>query len=141
MTIVESVMDWLKTCPELADGMLNLDWLPADAREFSLDVVPCDEIIKRFTTGATKRQFLFYIASRAFVGEDIRDAEDNYKFYESFSRWIEHQNAIGNLPDLGEGRAARSVRVSTSGYPMQVSDDGRARYQIQLKMIYVQEAL
>lgn len=141
MTIVESVMDWLAQCPALAGGQINLDWLPAKAREYSLDVVPCDEIVQRFTTGATKRQFLFYIASRAFVGEDIRDAEDNYTFYESFSHWVEQQNMTGNLPDLGEGRAARSVRVSTSGYPMQVSDDGRARYQIQLKMIYVQEAL
>lgn len=139
MTIVDSLMTWLGQCPALAGGQINLDWLPADAREFSLDVVPCDEIIKRFTTGATKRQFLFYIASRAFVGEDIRDAQDNYTFYESFSQWVEQQNLDGNLPDLGEGRGARSVRVTTSGYPMQVSDDGRARYQIQLKMIYVQE--
>lgn len=139
MTIVDSLMTWLGQCPVLADGQINLDWLPADAREYSLDVVPCDEIISRYTTGATKRQFLFYIASRAFVGEDIRDAQDNYTFYESFSQWVEQQNLDGNLPDLGEGRGARSVRVTTSGYPMQVSDDGRARYQIQLKMIYVQE--
>lgn len=139
MTIVESLMDWLGQCPALAGGQLNLDWLPADAREYSLDVVPCDEIVSRYVTGATKRQFLFYIASRAFVSEDIRDAQDNYTFYESFSQWVEQQNLIGNLPYLGEGRAARSVRVATSGYPMQVSDDGRARYQIQLKMIYVQE--
>ena len=104
MTIVDSLMTWLGQCPVLADGQINLDWLPADAREYSLDVVPCDEIISRYTTGATKRQFLFYIASRAFVGEDIRDAQDNYTFYESFSQWVEQQNLDGNLPDLGEGR-------------------------------------
>lgn len=139
MTIVKSLMDWLGQCPALAGGQINLDWLPADAREYSLDVIPCDEIVSRYTTGATKRQFLFYIASRVFVGEDIRDAQGNYTFYESFSQWVEQQNLIGNLPYLGEGRAARSVRVATSGYPMQVSDNGHARYQIQLKMIYVQE--
>lgn len=141
MSIATAIMDWLQTCPALEGGQLNLDWLPPDAREYSLDVVPCDEIIKRFTTGATKRQFLFYIASRVFLGEDIRDAEDNYNFYESFADWVERQNVSGNLPDLGAERTVRSVRVSTSGYPMQVSDDGRARYQIQLKMIYVQEAV
>lgn len=139
MTIVESIMGWLKDCPGLEDGKLNLDWLPADAREYSVDVIPCDEVLTRYSTGATRRQFLFYLASRTFVGEDIRDAQDNYKFYEDFSRWVKQQNASGALPDLGNDRAARSVRISTSGYPMYVDDDGRARYQIQLKMIYVQE--
>lgn len=140
MTIVESLMDWLKECPALSGGQIHLDWLPPEAREYAVDVIPSDEIVARYTTGATKRKFLFYLASRAFVGEDIRDAADNYTFYESFSKWVERQNASGNLPDLGEGRAVRSVRVTTSGYPAQVSEDGLVRYQIQLQMIYIQEA-
>ena len=138
MTIVNALLGWLKTCPELSNGTLNLDWLPESAREYCIDVIPCDEVLRRYTTGGARKQFLFYLASRTFVGDDTRDACDSYEFYEKFSAWVSEQNLLGNLPDLGEKRSVRSVRVSTSGYPLYVDDDGRARYQIQLKMIYTE---
>lgn len=138
MTLVESVMDWLLTCPELSRGELNLDWLPPEARSYSVIVIPCDEVVKRFTAGATKKKFLFYVASREFLNDDIRDAQENYEFYEAFSKWVEQQNRTGNLPDLGDGRRATSARVTTSGYPLQVSPDKKAVYQIQLRMDYIQ---
>lgn len=138
MTLVESVMNWLLTCPELSGGELNLDWLPPEARSYSVIVIPCDEVVKKYTTGATEKKFLFYVASREFLSDDIRDAQENYEFYEAFSKWVEQQNFIGNLPDLGAGRRAVSVRVTTSGYPLQVSPDKKAVYQIQLRMNYKQ---
>lgn len=136
MTLVESVMNWLLTCPELSGGELNLDWLPPEARSYSVIVIPCDEVVKKYTTGAKKKKFLFYIASREFLSDDIRDAQENYEFYEAFSKWVEQQNRTGNLPDLGDGRRAISVRVTTSGYPLQISSDKKAVYQIQLRMDY-----
>lgn len=139
-TIIDALMDWLKTCPELTDGEMNIDWLPADARGYSVDVVECQPVLKRYSTGTTKKQFIFYLVSREFLGDDIRDAQDNYTFYEAFAAWVEKNSLAGNLPDLGEGRAARSIEVNTSGYPIYVSEDGRARYQIQLKLIYAEEA-
>lgn len=138
ITLVESVMDWLQTCPELSGGELNLDWLPPEARSYSVIVIPCDETVKKYTTGATKKKFLFYVASREFLSDDVRDAQGNYQFYEAFSEWVEQQNLIGNLPDLGERRKVTSVRVTTSGYPLQVSPDKKAVYQIQLRMDYKQ---
>lgn len=140
MTIVESVRSWLQTCPALEDGVLNIDWLPPDAREYSVDVVPCTELLRRYTAGGTsKKQFQFNLSSRTFVGEDIRDAQDNHEFYEAFSAWVERCNAAGALPELGEKRAAQRVTINTSGYPMTVSEDGRARYQIQMTLRYLQE--
>lgn len=139
MTIAESLIEWFSGCPVLADGVMHLDWLPADVREYAIDIIPAEETVQRYTSGMTKRQTQFYLASKAFNGfEDIRDALDNYTFYEDFTAWVEQQNAAGSLPDLGENRAARSVRIATSGYPAQVSEDGMIRYQIQLQLIYVQ---
>lgn len=140
-TIIDALLDWLKTCPELANGEMNIDWLPENARKYSVDVEPCQPVLKRYSTGVTKKQFIFYLASRVFLGgDDIRDAQDNYAFYEAFATWVEKNSLAGNLPDLGEGRAARSIEVNTSGYPIYVSEDGKARYQIQLKLIYAEEA-
>lgn len=138
MTIVDALLNWLQTCPELQNGTLNLDWLPENAREYCIDIIPCEEVLQRYTTGGARKQFLFYLASRTFVGNDIRDTCDNYEFYEKFSSWVSKQNVDGNLPNLGTDRTVRSVRVSTSGYPLYVDNDGGARYQIQLKMIYTE---
>ena len=130
-------MSWLRECPELADGKLRIDWLPEDARQFSIDVVPCTPLLKRYTGGSrTLKQFQFNLASRVFVGADVRDAMDNYEFYEAFAAWIEDKNKNREWPELGENREARGIQVNTSGYPMLIREDGLARYQIQLTLKY-----
>lgn len=139
VTIAEAMMSWLRECPELADGKLRIDWLPEDAREFSIDVVPCTPQIKRYTGGKTLKQFQFNLASRVFVGADVRDAMDNYEFYEAFADWVQSRNKKREWPELGGNREARGIQVNTSGYPMLIRDDGLARYQIQLTLKYEEE--
>lgn len=44
MTIIDGVRAWLKTYEGLADGRLSVDFLPEEAKSYSVDTVPTTEI-------------------------------------------------------------------------------------------------
>lgn len=137
MTNIEAVRAWLRTYPPLAEGRMCVDYLPEDAQTYSVDSVPGPEVVTRYLDGSSIRQLDFVLASRVFYGDQIAQNTDNLEWYEAFSDWVRAQNRRPkHLPQLADGRMARAVEVTTSGYPFQVSDDGRARYQIQLKLTY-----
>ena len=137
MTIIESVRQYLEGCPLLEGGRLNVDFLPPEASNYSVDVVPATPIIKQYLDGSSMRQFLFVFATRAYYGEHIRQQLDNLAFFEAFSEWVEDQNSKKIFPGLGPGRRPRKLEVTTSGYVFAV-DTENARYQIQLKLTYFQ---
>lgn len=139
MTIIETLRNWLRTYSPLSTGRLAVDFLPKQAQTYSVDSVPCKEEVRRYLDGSSLRQFLFTLSSREFKGEDIGQNVDNLAFYEGFSTWVMEQNRARRFPQLGEGRTARKIEVTTSGYPFQVDDHGTARYQIQLRLEYFQK--
>lgn len=139
MTSIEALRGWLRTYEPLSAGRLAVDFLPKQARTYSVDSVPCKEEVKQYLDGSSLRQFLFTLSSREFKGEDITQNVDNLAFYEGFAAWVLQQNRARRLPALGEGRTARKIEVATSGYPFQVDEHGTARYQIQLRLEYFQK--
>ena len=139
MTLIEALRSWLRTYPPLSKGRLAVDFLPKEARTWSVDSVPCKEEVRRYLDGSSLRQFLFVLASREFKGEDLGQNVDNLAFYEGFASWVLAQDRARRLPMLGEGRTARKIEVTTSGYPFQVDEHGTARYQIQLRLEYFQK--
>lgn len=140
MTNMEAVREWLRTYGPLSTGRIGIDFLPVDKQTYSVDSVPGPEIIKQYIDGSALKQFDFVIASREFYGDSIGQNADNLRWYEEFTAWVAQQNRRPkNLPRLGLGRQAQKVEVTTSGYPFQMSQDGAARYQIQLKMTYFEK--
>lgn len=134
MTIIESVRAFLQECPLLTGDRLNVDFLPAEAATYSVDVVPTTPIIKRYFDGGSMRQFSFLFATRTFYGQTVRQQLDNLAFFEAFSEWIERSS----LPELGEGRQAIRLEVVASGYAFAAGTEN-ARYQVQLKLTYHQK--
>lgn len=139
MTIIDALRAWLRTYPPLADGRLGVDFLPADAQTYSVDSVPGKEVVKRYLDGSALKQFDFVLSSRKFYGDQIAGNADNLAFYEGFSRWVAAQDRARRFPALDGGRTPRRIEVTTAGYPFLVSDDGLARYQIQLKFTYFEK--
>ena len=115
MTIMEALRSWLRTYPPLSAGRLAVDFLPKEARTYSVDSVPCKEEVRRYLDGSSLRQFLFTLSSREFKGEDIGQNVDNLAFYEGFSAWVLEQNRARQLPWLEGGRTARKIEVTASG--------------------------
>lgn len=138
MSIIEALQRWLNNYEPLKDQRLNVDFLPADAGSYSLDVVPCKEWVKHYIDGSGERQFLFNLSSREAFDDTLCRQMENVGFYEAFSEWLEGQTKNGILPLLGDGKTARKVEAVTSGYPF-VQGTNTAKYQIQCKLTYFQE--
>lgn len=140
MTIIQAVRDWVSTCPLLEGGQVHVDFLDQEAASYSVDVTPGEPVVKYYMDGSSVRQFLFRVASRALYGDDIRQNLDNIGFFEQFAAWVEEQNALRKLPDVGPGRKCRSLEVTTSGYVFE-ENTNFACYQIQCKLTYLQEEI
>ncbi|MBR2284568.1 MAG: chloramphenicol resistance protein [Ruminococcus sp.] len=137
-TIIESLRDYIMRFPELKDGCLLVDFLGNEPIEYTIEPVPCDPVIKKYTDGSCVKQFLFLFASREFFSEEIAVNLSNLSFYEQFEDWIDSQNDEGILPDLGNGREPVSIEVMTRGYAF-AADTNTARYQIQLRLLYEED--
>lgn len=75
MTIIEAVREWLRGCPLLSDGMLNVDFLPPEAASCSLDVTPVQPVVRTFIDGESERQFAFVLATRTYYGGLVRQQQ------------------------------------------------------------------
>ena len=141
MTIVESVKDFILTCPLLDDlKRLNIDFLPEDPDTYSIEGIPAPEIITKYLDGSTERQFVFVFAARFFYSEEVRNNIENSGFYEKFAEWLEEQTEADNLPVLDGGRTASKIEAMSSGYLYDIAGDlTNARYQIQCRLIYDKE--
>lgn len=139
MTIIDGVRAWLKTYEGLADGRLSVDFLPEEAKSYSVDTVPTTEIVKRYLDGSSIRQFLFCVSSREFYSDNIAQNVDNQAFYEGLAAWLERKSKLWQFPNIGMDRTVRSIEISSTAYPFVVDEHGTARYQLQLKLTYFQK--
>lgn len=138
MTVMESVQKWLKTYSGLS-GRLDVDFLDENADTYSVDTIPCEEVIKRYKDGGTVRQFQFAVSSRRYYEQNIKNNLSNLQFFEDLTTWIEKQAHARNLPTMDNGRKAQKIVVTSSGYPFDVTENGMARYQMQLRLEYFQK--
>lgn len=137
--MIESIRDYIATCPYLAEGrILGVDRLGANPVEYTIDTVPCEPIVKRYTDGSSIRQIEVIFGSRETCGQDVLQNLVNSGFYESFSDWIEEQEHCRNYPEFGKYRSAQCIAVLTNGYAFEVGEE-TSRYQIQLRITYYQD--
>ena len=141
MTIIESVKNFILTCPLLSEfKRLNVDFLPEDPDTYSLEGIPAAEILTTYLDGSTERQFVFVFAARLFYSEEVRNNIENSGFYEKFAEWLEEQTEADNLPQLTGKRTASKIEAMSSGYLYDIAGDlTNARYQIQCRLIYDKE--
>lgn len=144
MTVIDRLHAWLKTCPLFEHERLDIDCLQSKADSYSLDAVPCERIVKRYLDGGTVRRQLFTVSSREVYGPDLTQQSENLQLFEDLEAWLEGEIDAGRMPDLGSDRMVRSLAVLSSGYPVDADEGqggGTARYQIQLELIYLQNAM
>ena len=139
MNIMENVRSFIRTYPPLAENKLNVDFLPADARSYSVEAIPSNDVVKTYLDGSTVRQFLFVLASRESYGGEVLQQLENLGFYEEFAAWLNQQNLRKNFPLLEDGKTAIKIEATTPGYAFS-SGESKARYQIQCKLEFMQRS-
>ena len=134
--IIEGVRQFLRTYPPLYNDKINVDFLPEEGRSYAIEAVPAQQIIRTYVDGSSLCQCLFTVASREPFSEEVRQQLDNLDFYWKLSDWLKEKTMEKDLPDLGEGMEALSIRATTYGYAFS-NDTNFARYQIQCRMEYL----
>lgn len=140
MNIVESVREFIKTCPYLDEFHrgIGVDFLKEKETSYMIESVPADPVVKTYLGGDTVRQFVFAFSSRESYGEDVRQNLENTGFYEHFADWMEEQTKSKKLPELGEGKQAMLIEATSTGYPYD-TDVKTAQYRIQCRLVYFQK--
>lgn len=135
MVVMQCIREWLKKYPGLV-GRLDVDFLDEETDTYSLDTIPCEEILKRYKDGSSVRQFQFAISSRMFYEQNIAQNLSNLEFFEDLTAWIEQKARAGELPLMDKDRTAQKIVVTSTAYPFIVAEDGTARYQLQARLEY-----
>lgn len=135
--IIDSIRNFVLACPFLQDGRVNVDCI-GEEMGYSIDPLPCDPIVQRYTDGGAKKQFQFAFTSQEEYDQDSRISIENSGFFQAFDEWLEEQSFIGNFPELEEGKIPISLETLNSGYLYDVNGV-KARYRIECRLIYEQE--
>lgn len=135
MTVMQCIREWLKQYPGL-DGRLDVDFLDEEADTYSLDTIPCEEVLKRYRDGSAMKQFQFVVASRRIYDQNIAQNLSNLDFFEDLTEWVEQKARARELPVMDKDRTAQKIVVTSTAYPFVVSEDGKARYQLQMRLEY-----
>lgn len=138
-SIIDALEKYFIGCELLKDGALRVDYLGEKPVEYTIEVLPCDPVVKRYLGGSTVRQYLFAFGSREFYSQERLQNIQNSAFYERLADWVETRSMSGILPELPDGMEAHQLEVVSSGYLFDGSMTN-ARYQIQLRLLYFKEA-
>lgn len=138
-SIIEGLAEYFLKCPLLKDGYFHVDFLGADPVEYTLEVMTCDPIVKTYVNGDVLKRYLFAFGSREYYSADRIQNIGNIAFYEELSDWIERQDRAGAFPEMPEGKYPEELKAVSSGYLFDESMES-ARYQIQIELIYREEA-
>ena len=140
MTVMQCVQEWLKQYSGLS-GRLDVDFLDENADTYSVDTIPCEEVLKRYRDGGTLKQFQFAVSSRRAYDQNIKNNLSNLQFFEDLTYWVESKARSRQLPVMDKGRTTHRIVVTSTAYPFIVSEDGKARYQIQMRLEYYQKGV
>ena len=138
-SIIKSLWDYFLACPLTEDKKLNVDYLPENGVEYSIDTTPAPEVVKMYTGGASIRQYLFVFRSVIEYGNNALQSLANSGFYEQLSEWLEQQSRAGNFPELPDGKMPMKIEAQSTGYLFTTTPKA-GRYQIQCRLLYYQEA-
>ena len=118
---------------------MELNCLPREVDRCSIDAIPCEPIVKAYLDGSSVRQCQFTLSTRTYHGQDLQGQEANMAVFDGLAGWIEKKKFSRGLPQLGPGKKVRDVEITSTAYPYIVSPDGTGRYQVQLRLTYLQE--
>ena len=86
--MIDAIRRYLQGYPGLRDGVLHLDGLPETSYTYSLSVIPCQPVLKRYMDGGERRKSLFLLQSRRFFGENLPGQSENLQFFSDFDSWL-----------------------------------------------------
>lgn len=137
MTISESIIQWLYTNDSLdIVGAIDTDNLSADTESMALFKQP-NRIVTEYIGGSKDVTDYYYFLLKQSAQLDSTRIS-NQEWLSNLEEWIDHNNMIDNLPELGSSKTAYKVAISTSYYMTEKTQE-EATYQLGLEISYIQD--
>ena len=138
--IIESVREYMLSCPKLTGKKVNINCLGTKMRSFSIDNVVADSVIKKYCDGGALKQSVFTLSVRDRYDELLGENLYVSGLLEEIEDWIYRQNIMKNLPDFkSSGVTPRSIEVTKSGHLHDTSMSS-GRWQLEFRVVYKQDA-
>lgn len=134
--MIDKIKEYFEKNCELVSGRrLNVNCLDSKLHSCTIEPVPSSVVIKKYPDGGELREYPFVFATREYFDPDVCENLKTALFYEKFADWIQSRNQNGDLPILKDGCEAVCFEIMSTGY-LYRTDEPKARYQIQLRLIY-----
>lgn len=137
--IIESIKEFMKSCPYLENDRININCLGGKPVSYSIEQVADNPVIKKYCDGGVLKQYRFVFAMRDAYDENPVFNQAAAEFFEKLEEWIFKQNQIKNLPRLeNEKHIAEGIEVVSDTQLFDSSIDS-VRLQAEIRFIYRQE--
>lgn len=137
--MIDSIRQYISGCPIFKGNKINVNYLGNKAKaSYSVEAVPTNPVVKKYTDGGQLCQVLFVVASRELYTESPKDNTAVMKFYDDFAEWVDNQDKARNYPTLPKDYTPQSIEVLSTPYLYDVGNDD-ARYQIQCRLTYYKD--
>lgn len=135
--IVEKLKDYFNEHVSLAEEFENIlvDFLGKEAITYTIEPIPTDYIVTKYSDGSSLRQYVFQFSSREYYDEGVAQQIENLGFYEKFQKEIENNNKNRILPDIDGIQSIECLNYGT----IQDVQTGTAKYSIQLRITYYKD--
>ena len=135
--MVEKLKDYFNEHVSLAEEFENIliDFLGKEAITYTIEPIPTDYIVRRYSDGSSLRQYVFQFSSREYYDESVAQQIENLSFYEKFQKEIEKNNNAGILPSINGIQSIECLNYGT----IQDVQTGTAKYGIQMRITYYED--
>lgn len=139
MSIIEGIKSFIASCPYLTEmAAIYTDYTDSEPDNYGISDYGEGEPVSVYMDGSMVCQHNFALYFRTYTNSD-RERIEATGFFEKFSDWLDDQTKKRNLPDLGEGKSAESVRAANAMLYQQDEDGAKGLYQAQFILTYEKE--
>lgn len=139
MSIIEGIKSFIASCPYLTEmAAIYTDYTDSEPDNYGIADYGEGEPVSVYMDGSMVCQHNFALYFRTYTNSD-RERIEATGFFEKFSDWLDEQTKKRNLPDLGEGKSAESVRAANAMLYQQDEDGVKGLYQAQFILTYEKE--
>lgn len=137
MNIIESLKNYFNTFPELETKTIFVNFLKEKGSSFSIIPSPTQPLTITYIDGSYEKRFTFSLVGRFNYSNEIRMNIENSTFFQDLEEWLIENNENDILPVLGDGYEPLSISVTSNGYLLGISPDGKTgQYQINFEFRY-----
>ena len=136
MTMIEGVKAFIAACPFLTEmAAIYTDYTDSEPDNYGIADYGEGEPVSVYMDGSAVCQHNFALYFRTYTNSD-RERIEATGFFEKFSDWLDEQTRKRNLPQLGKGKTAESIRAANAMLHQQDEDGATGLYQAQFILIY-----